>query len=228
MGSALVQQTLGGQTFAIVDPKSYPHGWNAYDEEEPIFADWMRHARPGCVLVDVGMGWGNYTMPALAAGATVHAFEPSQEQVETVQLAIGANGFGPRCTVHMHALFDGGSYPPELAAWVHGQAYPAKDVEYFRLDECVTSRVDAIKIDVEGGELGVLRGAEKTLRRCKPIVLVEDHAGINPGHVISEYPESLGGTAALIKFLEGLGYDCEPRSWVCGRKYLVARPWGGA
>jgi Methyltransferase FkbM domain len=30
-----------------------------------------------------------------------------------------------------------------------------------------------LKIDVEGGELGVLKGARETLARCKPIVLCE-------------------------------------------------------
>jgi FkbM family methyltransferase len=33
--------------------------------------------------------------------------------------------------------------------------------------------VDAIKIDVEGAELGVLRGAVSTLRRCRPIIMFE-------------------------------------------------------
>jgi hypothetical protein len=33
--------------------------------------------------------------------------------------------------------------------------------------------VDAIKIDVEGAELGVLRGAVGTLRKCRPIVMFE-------------------------------------------------------
>jgi FkbM family methyltransferase len=37
--------------------------------------------------------------------------------------------------------------------------------------------VDFIKIDVEGGELQVLRGAVQTLRRCQPIVVFEHGLG---------------------------------------------------
>ncbi len=36
-----------------------------------------------------------------------------------------------------------------------------------------TSKIDILKIDVEGAELGVLRGAAETLRRWRPIVLFE-------------------------------------------------------
>ena len=36
--------------------------------------------------------------------------------------------------------------------------------------------IDLIKIDVEGFEIDVLRGAEMTLARCKPLVFVEFNA----------------------------------------------------
>ena len=33
--------------------------------------------------------------------------------------------------------------------------------------------VHLMKIDVEGGELGVLKGAKKTLKDCKPVLFIE-------------------------------------------------------
>jgi FkbM family methyltransferase len=44
-----------------------------------------------------------------------------------------------------------------------------------RLDDLVpsTARVDVIKIDVEGAELGVLNGATELTARCRPVVLFE-------------------------------------------------------
>lgn len=225
-----VQVTLGGQTFWVLDPEKYPHGVNAFSEEEPIFAEWMRQAAPGRVLVDVGAGWGTYTLPALAAGAEVVGFEPSQEQARALSESVDRNGWNDRCEINVCALFDGGPCPPELASWVHGTAYPATDVVYRALDEyirLVGGRIDCIKIDVEGGELGVLRGAARTLQQWKPVVLIEDHAGVNPGHVVSDYPESVGGTAALVQFLGQYGYECELLRWEVtnpARKYLIARP----
>jgi hypothetical protein len=41
------------------------------------------------------------------------------------------------------------------------------------LDSYALEDVGFVKIDVEGHELAALRGAEQTLRRCRPLVLVE-------------------------------------------------------
>ena len=36
-------------------------------------------------------------------------------------------------------------------------------------------RIDAIKVDVEGAEIEVLKGAKESLARYKPILLIEVH-----------------------------------------------------
>ena len=66
-----------------------------------------------------------------------------------------------------------------------------------RLDTVVESQdVDLIKIDVEGAELGVLRGAQNILSTCRPIIMFE-----------SASSERLGYTkAALWQYLSGLQY----------------------
>jgi len=48
-----------------------------------------------------------------------------------------------------------------------------------RLDDLLPPdmRIDLVKIDVEGGELLVLRGAVGTLARCKPVVIFEHGLG---------------------------------------------------
>ena len=47
-------------------------------------------------------------------------------------------------------------------------------VDTVRLDDVEgCARPDLIKIDVQGGELGVVLGAADTLRRCRPVVVVE-------------------------------------------------------
>lgn len=54
-----------------------------------------------------------------------------------------------------------------------------------------TVQIDFMKIDVEGGEFGVLKGAGQLLRRCKPIVVFEcglgasDYYGTEPGELFS-------------------------------------------
>ena len=56
----------------------------------------------------------------------------------------------------------------------HRAGTEAITVAVRRLDALVdASDVDIIKIDVEGAELGVLRGAEAMIARCRPVVMFE-------------------------------------------------------
>ena len=64
------------------------------------------------------------------------------------------------------------------------------------LDSFEFERVDAIKIDVEGAELDVLRGATATLERAHPLLLVE-----------IEQRHHAGSIAAVFAWLENLGYE---------------------
>jgi FkbM family methyltransferase len=51
-----------------------------------------------------------------------------------------------------------------------------------KLDDLVQSHdVDTIKIDVEGAELGVLRGGIGTIRRCRPIIMFESGPPVDDG-----------------------------------------------
>jgi FkbM family methyltransferase len=82
-----------------------------------------------------------------------------------------------------------------------------------RLDHLVpvNLRVDFVKIDVEGGELGVLLGAAETLRRHKPIVVFEhglgaaDHYGSTPEEVWDLLADCGLGASLMERWLRGEG-----------------------
>ena len=62
------------------------------------------------------------------------------------------------------------------------------EVPVARMDALITEDdVDVIKIDVEGAELGVLRGAEAVVARCRPVILFES----GPGNVMGYTKEEL-------------------------------------
>ena len=48
-----------------------------------------------------------------------------------------------------------------------------QSVRALRIDSLALGRCDFIKIDVEGMEISVLHGAEATISRCRPIMLIE-------------------------------------------------------
>jgi hypothetical protein len=61
-------------------------------------------------------------------------------------------------------------------------------VTMVRLDEAVREPVGFIKVDVEGHEFAVLRGAERILREDRPVLLVESaglHNPASPGDVLA-------------------------------------------
>jgi FkbM family methyltransferase len=64
-----------------------------------------------------------------------------------------------------------------------------------RLDDAVTGPVALVKIDVEGAELQVLRGAQRTLQEHRPVVVFEhglgsaDHYGTEPKDVFGALPD---------------------------------------
>jgi FkbM family methyltransferase len=63
-------------------------------------------------------------------------------------------------------------------------AAPIERVPVRPLDELELPRVDILKIDVEGMELDVIAGADATIRRCRPVLMVENDRDIHSPAVI--------------------------------------------
>lgn len=72
------------------------------------------------------------------------------------------------------------------------------------LDSFDLPTIDFMKIDCEGYEFPVLKGAAETLRRCKPVIVVEQKPHPNFAKQWEQY--------AAIKFLaEACGYVAKDR-----------------
>ena len=73
------------------------------------------------------------------------------------------------------------------------------EVQMVTLDEFNFTEVDFLKIDCEGFEVFVLRGAIETLKRNKPVIIVEQkpETGMEKNYGI--------GTKDAVKFLQSLG-----------------------
>lgn len=150
--------------------------------------------RPGTWLFDVGANIGLMSVPVLAQipDATVLSFEPSPNVLAWLRRTIAESPHTARWTLVPKAagetvgrvsfslsapensLFDGMRHTRRVAAAREVEVeLTTIDAEWKRLGSPVVS---AIKCDVEGGELGALRGAAECLRASRPAVLLEWNA----------------------------------------------------
>jgi FkbM family methyltransferase len=170
--------------------------------------------RPG-TIVDVGAHDGALAVAlARLPGARVVAFEPLPPARERLVRAVAgldvevrpeALGVGPGRVV-LAAPVVGGvvaeqwasvakDYDAIAAADPRVEGVRRWEVEVVALDSLGLGDVTAMKVDAEGAEEEVLRGAEATLRRCMPVLTVE-----------IEERHRVGSTRAVPAFLAGLGY----------------------
>ncbi|MCL6481173.1 MAG: FkbM family methyltransferase [Firmicutes bacterium] len=72
-----------------------------------------------------------------------------------------------------------GWYESQVPLWHKVAPDATTKIEAVTVDELVEQfalpRVDWIKVDVEGGEVEVLRGAWRTLEQFRPVLLIEVH-----------------------------------------------------
>lgn len=140
-----------------------------------------RELRNDSNCVDVGGNYGDFTRLFLE-----HAPQGSHITVEPIPaLAADLRSKFPNVEVVECALADHEGtatfhWVVDDPGWsgLQLQEHPGTDVReiqvrLMRLADIAPERVDFIKIDVEGGELAVLRGSREVLRRDGPIVLFE-------------------------------------------------------
>jgi len=152
---------------------------------------------PDAIFVDAGANQGEFTV--CAAGALprgqVFSFEPVAKVRERLERNVQANGFD-NVTIYEVGLSDAeqddvpifGAQSKFADGTQHiglptlfdmnGRSEQLDVVNLRRLDDILPEgqRIDVIKVDVEGAELAVLRGAETTILREKPAIIFEANA----------------------------------------------------
>jgi FkbM family methyltransferase len=154
--------------------------------------------------LDVGANLGLYTYFLARACRRVYAFEPNPNPLRSLRFVADSN-----VTVLPVALSDKSgeadlTIPRGRKGWTNNGAaldrrFPGRTmtvrVPCRRIDDLGIAGIGLIKIDVEGHELAVLRGARETLMRDKPALLVEN-----------EFTHTGGKFAEVFQLLEQLGY----------------------
>lgn len=195
----------------------------AYGTWEPeVVKVIQQHVSPGMTVLDVGAHSGFYTLllsKLVGPQGHVIAFEPLPVNFRILEENIALNGL-KNVTARREAV---GERSGELKFEVPGQedslvAGPFRDddargvidVPVVSLDDFLFERglkVDLIKMDVEGAEDDVMRGAQRMLETFHPGMAVELH---NVDKQTGRHP--------VVVYLEEMGYQIQ---WLSEVKYTA-------
>lgn len=186
-----------------------------------------RMVKAGWTVLDCGAHMGYFTLTfSRAVGPTgqVYSFEPCAPTYARLQNHLKMNGITNVEPIHS-AISErsGTASSQQVKAANTGKNRIVADegtTPMVSIDEFVATRdlkrLDFLKADIEGFEVKLLRGAEKSIRRFRPIMLIE----LNP--------ESLNdaGTSAseMLDLLRSFGYSVQVPRWPSGTSQLREVP----
>jgi FkbM family methyltransferase len=164
--------------------------YGGFEDSECSFA--VRFLRSGMTVLDIGAHHGYYTLLAsrkVGSEGRVVAFEPSPRERRRLNLHLRLNGCRnvetedcalgeTEGTAQLHLVLGNESGCNSLREPAVTEQTELVPVRIERLDRVLQERrigqVDFIKLDVEGAELSVLKGATELLhRRPRPVIVAE-------------------------------------------------------
>jgi FkbM family methyltransferase len=166
-----------------------------------------RLIKPGDVVLDVGANIGYFSLLCakwLRGRGAVYALEPFPSTMRRLERNLELN---PKLSslvrlrataisdfvgsISMSTPDEGNSGCNYLSECGDGDM-AVTTLDAFAQQECF-SRIDLIKVDVEGSEVALLKGARGTLERFRPLVMIE----INPG-ALRRFEQTAGDVVSLL------------------------------
>jgi FkbM family methyltransferase len=174
-----------------------------HDLEIKHFYEKFIESQKPLYFLDVGANYGTHSLLFLSQGVNAITFEPNPECVPIFQSLLAANDL--RGQVEKYAIGEKNSFAelvfPKGDTWNgsldsgYQHAMESSDlvrikVDIVSLDNWVEQRrikPNIIKIDTEGFELNVLRGARKTISESKAAIVFETNKGQERSDLFNEF-----------------------------------------
>ena len=148
-----------------------------------LASDISRKVKDGDLFVDIGANIGNHSIfMAAISNCDVVSIEPNKHLATAFSETIKLNNFSKKIDLIEkgigqnagHAAFQK-EIPNNLGAQKLGKTNSSNgDIELTTLDDLnFDNSLKLLKIDVEGMEMEVLRGGEKTIEKDLPIIYIE-------------------------------------------------------
>ncbi len=201
----VVERRLAGVSLKLLIASEEAGNWYGHPDEPAADSNELLRCRElgiprrGDVVYDVGAHHGVYSSwfaQRVGSGGAVIAFEPAREAFEVIGRNARLNGLDNVRPIHAvvgdrpgPVAFDDASL--SVAA---GAVAQATDVAELTLDDFDGPAPDMLKIDVEGYEGRVLRGAARLLEERTPHLLLELH----PAFLAHRYGETVDEVLALV------------------------------
>lgn len=240
------------------------HGW--YVDEQFDLEVFRQHLKPGMTFVDLGANIGFYTILArsiIGDGGRVYSFEPFPRNAELIRASIRENGFenvtlvqaavsdsNESATFYLspdasseHSLLDlGFRYTkPQAALDERSIIVDVVSLDNYFVTEIHSTKIDFVKMDIEGSESRALTGMRKILENNKKMILMVEfwpNGFRKDSKDPYDFLETLASDGFDIQFIDSLNsrvYSVDPeemkrvelaREADDSKKNDVMRQWG--
>lgn len=193
--------------------------------ENEFLEIYSKFIKEGDIVLDIGANIGVFTVPfAKLVGSlgVVHAFEPVRVIFNLMVANVVLNGHH-NVIAHRSAVGERKSFVKVPHLWMLDDLdedvnFGGQGMDHFlanartlsehpnqldtvpiiAIDDLKLSGCNFIKIDIEGHELGALKGAKRTINKFKPAIYVE----------VERTPTRIKNAQAVIDLLTEYEYDC--------------------
>lgn len=192
---------------------------------EEFIKNKMPNAKDKTAL-DIGANIGNHSIFFANNFKNVYAFEPNPVTYEVLKINcnfaakhknimpinVGLSDKEGSLPFYINPLNMGGSQIIDANNEFIKDAIQINVKTLDQLNELKDASIALIKIDVEGHELNVLKGAKVTISKNMPAILFEQSAS-----------EIIDGSSSVIKYLEELGYEffAIKKNFYCGESVVA-------